>query len=217
MKYKLFIVFTIFLFYWFITIFFTIPENYLQIKSLKYEKMFSSLFYQKWSFFAPPPNYNERLYYKFISKDNKDTLTVEVLEQLNLKRKKKYLMNDNLSIVDYILSNSLSNITDIIREEYKIYDSKNCSSLNKKDCFDSFIKYFEKDLYSLNEINTLKNYGLQILRLQQDKGEKYNKFKILLTHIPINKFNNRFSTTKNNEVFIFSTKNYNSKNKLWEK
>jgi hypothetical protein len=214
-KLKITLIFFCLIFYWSSTIFFTIPENYLQIKGIRYERLFSSLFYQKWSFFAPPPKHNERLYYEFVS-NKKDTLTIEVLEKINNERKKTYLKNDELSIIDYVLSNTISNITDIIRDNYNNYKFKSCDEKSEDNCFASFMNSFGDEMHMLGELKTLNNYGNQILEKHNYLG-KYDKFKIISTNIPINKFSKRYENSISDEIFIFSTRYFNLKNNLWEK
>ena len=211
---KKIIIFFVFCFYWGVTIFFTIPENYLQIKSIEMEKIFSSFFYQKWSFFAPPPKFNDRLYYQFVNK--KDTLLMEVIEPIHNERRKQYLVNNDISIVDYILSNSLNNISDVIREKFGNYKFLNCKDKSEGGCFKLFLENFDKDFYSMNEINTLKNYGLSLVK--RKKLDKFEKMKIIYTSIKIPKFSKRnLKSNKEKEQFIFDTKYFDLKSKLWEK
>ena len=65
--------------YWGATFFFTMPDNYLKIKALAYDKVFQSIFYQQWSFFAPPPTYNDFLYFEFADTLSGEVQTFEVL------------------------------------------------------------------------------------------------------------------------------------------
>ncbi len=56
----------IFSIYWSLTLIFTSPSNFINISLLEYSYVFETFFFQKWAFFAPPPNSNDR----FLVHDN---------------------------------------------------------------------------------------------------------------------------------------------------
>lgn len=218
MKTKTFIFlgYFVFILYWITTIFFTIPENYLQIKTLKYEKVFSSILYQRWSFFAPPPQTNDRLYYEFVN-HNKDTISIEVLKPLNDRRKKEYIFNSNSSVADYILSSSINTITDNFREGFKNYKSKNCNDILDDECHKEFIIHYSPQIEKMDDIKTLKNYGF-LIGEKKINLNKYDKIKIILTSVNIPKFSERnLKVKKHIENKIFETSYYNYKTNKWEK
>lgn len=64
-KISLYLAVFVFTFYWFITLTFVSPKNYITIKLYEEEQFFNTFFFQKWSFFAPPPKHNDRLYFEF--------------------------------------------------------------------------------------------------------------------------------------------------------
>lgn len=210
MKFKIFtrVIYLLFLIYWVNTLFFTLPDNYLTIKMSRYEKLFSTFFYQKWSFFAPPPKTNERLYYEFINSNSKDTISIEVLKPLNERRKKEYLLNYDASVVDYILSNSFNGLTDYLREEFNYYKTDNCISLNEKDCHKKFTENIKVKIGKLNEMKTLRNYGLLVSK-KNINHNLYDKFRVILTSIDIKKINQNKKTLIDNETKIFETNFYN--------
>ncbi|CAM1341567.1 hypothetical protein [Tenacibaculum amylolyticum] len=212
--YKKLIVLSFFGLYWGTTVFFTMPENYLQIKANRLQKVFSTMFYQKWSFFAPPPKHNDRFYYEF--SNSKDTLLLEVIKPIHKLRKEQYLANNDISIVDYILSNSINNISDIIREKYGNYKFINCENTDEEECFGDFLEKFDEEFYQTNELKTLRNYGLSIFK-GQELGN-YDKMKMSYTVIDIPKFAQRYSDSiPENEKLIFETKYFDLKNNLWIK
>ncbi|MEN7546291.1 hypothetical protein AAG747_00135 [Rapidithrix thailandica] len=199
--------------YWGITVFFTIPENYLQIKAIRLGKVFSTMFYQRWSFFAPPPQHNDRLYYQFIT-HNHDTLLYEVLQPVQKLRKKQYLANNDISIIDYVLSNSLNNISDQIRENFGNYKYLHCEGMDEDACFSMFLEGFEKEMYEMNEINTLKNYGIRLNHSKSDRH--FYKFKVIYATVPVAKFADRNNPEKvPKEQFVFETKYYDLTHNLW--
>lgn len=216
MKIKILLVFFGFLSYWSATIFFTMPENYLQIKALPYGKVFHTIFYQQWSFFAPPPQHNERLYYEFVNTEKQDTLLLEVLEPMQKKMREKFLSNDEESFIDYILSGSITNVTDAMSEQFRSYKFSECKEATEDECYDAFIEKFDAHLYDLNALNTLKNYGLILNRSRTNK--QYNKFKIIGSQIMIKKFADREKEdVLLDEEFTLETKYYDINKKTWKK
>ncbi len=214
MKVKIFLVFFITSVYWSCTLFFTVPENYLQIKSMQYQQLFSTFFYQQWSFFAPPPQYNDRLYYEFVNTKN-DTIVVEVMEPIQNKRQENFLTNDDESIIDYLLLNSVSNVTDAIRENYNAYSYDSCRGTPEQECFEIFLKEFEKEMYSMSELKTLSNYG-KIIRKKNNLSPAFSKFKIIHTNIPVRKFSDRGKKDLvPEEQFMMQTKYYDLNTKTW--
>jgi hypothetical protein len=206
---------TAFSIYWFATFFFTFPENYLQIKAMSYEKLFSTFFYQKWSFFAPPPQTNDRLYYEFVNQ--KDTISIEVLKPLNDKRKKEYIFNADSSVIDYVLSGCINGITDNLREDYNIYKFENCKSESELECHAEFIKKNTLKIQNLTETKTLLNYGL-IVANKKINLEKYYKVKFILTSVAIPKFSSRLDKNQTlSESQMYQSSYYNYKLKKWEK
>jgi hypothetical protein len=214
-KLIIFFGYTVFLAYWGITIFFTLPENYLQIKAIRYEKLFSTFLYQRWSFFAPPPQTNDRLYYEFCNE--KDTVSFEVLKPLNDQRRREFLRNANASVIDYVLSGSISGITDGLREEYKLYKFKNCNSNSDTACQKAFMDSFEPKTRQMNHTKTLINYGL----VAADKKlnlKKFDKMRFTISTVNIPKFSKRNEENiKLEESQLFQSSYYNYNTKKWEK
>ena len=204
----------IFAFYWSMTMFFTLPDNYLLLSNLKYERLFSTFFYQKWSFFAPPPNYNDRLYYIF-EKDSTIVETFEVIEDVQKQRSAEYLFNDDISTIDYVLSNTISTLNDIVRESYNMYSVKNCDDENQ-ECFKRFLVDLEDEFYDTNELQTLTNYGLLIA--QKNGVEDFDRFSFQVMHEHLPKFIDRNnSEAKTDTLLAFASKYYNLKEGKWEK
>jgi hypothetical protein len=217
MKIKITLIYLIFSIYWITTIFFTFPENYLQIKALRYEKVFSIFLYQRWSFFAPPPQTNDRLYFEYIT-TKKDTVLLEVLKPLAEKRKKEFLFNSDRSVIDYVLANNIYTLSDYLRENYNAYKFENCSpEIKDEDCNVRFLKYYYPQFHNFSELKSLINYGVLIKSESKTKSE-IEKLKIIATTVEIPKFNERFNKTHNNykENMVFETKYYNLKYSKWE-
>ena len=217
MKIKITLVYLVFCIYWVMTIFFTFPENYLQIKATKYEQIFSLFLSQRWSFFAPPPQTNDRLYFEYIT-TKKDTVLLEVLEPLAKKRKKEFLFNSDRSTIDYVLANNIYALSDYLRENFNTYKFENCNNNTSEEvCNENFLLYYYPKFHNFTELKSLLNYGILIKSESKVKSE-IEKLKIISTTIEIPKFNERFNKSyEKKESMVFETKYYNLKSKKWEK
>lgn len=181
--------------------FFTMPNNYTQIKAYNYKRVFSTFFYQQWSFFAPPPTFNDKLYYEFVGSE--DTLIIEAITPLLKAKKNKFLANDNENIIEYILSNTITAVSDKFREDYKLYKYEYCDNMNDDECASSFSKQKNEKMKNA-EMLTLRNYG-NIVYSKIDK--QYSKFRILYTTTPIKKFASS-DEQETEETLLFSSDYY---------
>lgn len=103
----------VFVFYWLTTFLYVSPSNYVKISLLEEMQTFNTFFFQKWGFFAPPPKFNDRLYYTFESKkDSTISYTFEVMEPLQKRKSSKAPFNSSENILDYILSSSVHSLSD---------------------------------------------------------------------------------------------------------
>ncbi len=199
------IILLLFSLYWVITIFFNLPDNYVKANFLQYEPIFSLLFYQRWSFFAPPPTSDDRLYYFFKHKTDslKPIHTFEVIEDLGNIRRNKAPFNENETVIDYVLSNSLTSLNEMIRNEYELYKKANCVdgdlSCSKK-FYDSSWTNFSK----VNQVTTLFNYGKIIAKAQNIDLNNYEvKFALGQSFIP--KFQDRNIKKSRSQTTTFET------------
>ena len=98
--------FLIFLSYWGITVFFNFPDTSIVIgENYSKYKIFDKYLYQKWQFFAPPPQSNSRLYFTYIFKNKKNQIEkyeIELFEKYVQKPKKEYLINDLNANIEYL-------------------------------------------------------------------------------------------------------------------
>ncbi len=178
----------IFIIYWITTLFFTLPENYITISLREENQIFNIFFFQRWGFFAPPPNYNERLYYTFVNgKNHSQDLTFEVLQPLNYQNSKNKIFNYESDILDYILSNSITSITETISEANKVYNYKDGNSSLKDS---TYSKFLSDAIISNSQFKTLKNYA-KIVAIKNNVPTTNNKVMITLTNIPLPKFYQR--------------------------
>lgn len=193
-----------FLFYWILTIFFNLPPNPIKIRYAKEEKIFQSIFFQKWAFFAPPPQANDKLYYYFRSKI--DTTDVKVFEALDVIAKNKQIaapFNSDEEIQDYIISGSIAEITDFLFSRNKQLKLKlkngEDKGLPKKAINDAWL--LRNKIYG---IKTLLNYGKEI---GGNLGIDLNIYDVrfMITSVELLKFKDAGSKIKLQENKIFET------------
>jgi len=177
--------------------------------------MFSVFLYQRWSFFAPPPKTNERLYFEYVT-IKKDTVLLEVLKPLSKKRKEEFLLNSDRSVIDYVLANNIYTLSDYLRENYNNYKFEKCNkSIPDTLCNTMFLKEFYPKFHEYPELKSLLNYGLLIKNKNKSTIDS-EKIKLISTNVEVKKFNDRFKAKKEVENIVFQTKYYNIKNNKWE-
>jgi len=208
-RFKFILVFFAFTTYWSATILFILPENYITISLLPYKKAFDTVFFQKWGFFAPPPKYNDRLYYTYFDKSGNSS-TYEVLEPLAKKKSTSSPFNADIELIEYIISNSLNAINGNLHEVFK---------KNKATTFIETSTLSDKQLDSLNRLiitssysyQSIVNYG-KYIHEDLDLQHTSNYMIISFGRKNIPKFVNRFGEGKDLITFIsdtISTSNYN--------
>lgn len=191
--------------YWIVTFYFVAPENYLNVHSYKANQYFNLFLFQRWGFFAPPPTFNERLYYIFYNKDGKPLETFEVLKQINTLKKQKYPFNKEEEIIDYILSNSMNSIADYSRETRNLIRYEN-SKNGIKDSDTSESKILVSEIENKAEFKTLRNYG-KILAKFRNLNNGLNYFQVKITRIFLPQFEDRNTLAKEEVLFISTPQN----------
>ena len=214
---KTYLILSIFAIYWGITLFFVVlPEDSAPIL-LNYHSAirFNDYFYQNWGFFAPPPNYNQRLYYSFENINNPSVVkTVEIFEKLSADSKNKYPFNDNELLLDYVIHNTAEAISTKLRNDYQNYQYDLCDNEDKEDCYQNFMKSLDNNFFDNQAGNTLVNYG-KLIAEKLKLGDKY-KLKITYATMPINKFSKRYDKDNNRELsIVFQTHYYNLTTNKW--
>ncbi|MEM0542917.1 hypothetical protein WFZ85_09820 [Flavobacterium sp. j3] len=197
----------LFLFYGITTLIFATPDNFINISLIEYSEKFNTFFYQRWGFFAPPPQSNDRLYYVFEKKENKGEIIVyEVIEPLLKQKSSNAPFNGNEDLIDYLISNSIYLITDgirAVRESYE-YEAK---LKNKKINEFELTKKVNKVIESTKPFKTLLNYSKKVALNNKIEYDDYNVYlKITQTKVP--KFIDRYKKNfKENEQLIFDSSN----------
>lgn len=192
--------------YWVTTILFVAPDNFVSISLLKYKLHFETYFYQQWGFFAPPPKYNDRLYYYFINDANKESvLRYEVIQDLQALKSKRAPFNGTEDVLDYILSSSLHAINDglVAVKESLEFEYNNRSTEDLKDSIT--IEEGKKFIQNIKSFKTLHEYG-QMVASKNAIPKEFDKVVIEVSHIQMPSFSSRFDIVKDStkvELVIF--------------
>lgn len=194
----------IFLIYFAITLLYNSPNNYIKIKFEREIKIFDLFFNQRWGFFAPPPTFNNRLYYTFYDENQNEIATFEVLKPLAEQKRKARPFNERDEMIDYMINGSIigiSNQIPIIRDSKKI--SNPAFSTEKLNTLAINELTNNPDAFSGYAI--LKNYAKEVAKNSLKKN--YNDirfFKIHITSIPIKKFTDRYSKEPSREYTVIN-------------
>jgi hypothetical protein len=173
--------------------------------------MFQSFFTQRWEFFAPPPDFNERMYYVFINKkDSSDKKIYEAIEPISTEKASNAPFNNESNIMDYILSSSITNINDFIVDENKIkkyQDGDKLGLIHNPPVDTVFSKNLISKVQKLHSFKTLESYSFFIAKKNKLNTENFNCI-LIISKILIPKFPQRFSIekrNKQNELIIFKS------------
>jgi len=113
----------VFITYWAITLLYVSPDNFVKVKADNVLQVFSVLFEQKWSFFAPPPQGNHRLYYTFYDDNKQAVATFEAIKPLLNEKQRKKPWNTREEAIDYIVNGSIANVIEFVVTQREIYQS----------------------------------------------------------------------------------------------
>jgi hypothetical protein len=180
----------LFLGYWITTLLFSMPDNFFKITFNQADQLFQSAFFQRWDFFAPPPQYNDKLYYVVRDKETKEVIcTLESVDYILKQKQKKAPFNQEETVLDYVISTSINLLTNSYQEHmqvlaYSIPDSSEVYRSNK-----SIEMTLENDPYAFG---TLFNYGVVLLK---KNNIQYNnvEIKLVIAHKPLVKFKDRYT------------------------
>jgi hypothetical protein len=108
---------TLLFFYWAVTVLYCMPNNPIRIAFNNELVVFEKYCHQQWSFFAPPGKFNQRLFYEFSSRSDPQLyLKVEVLEPIFKLKQQKHPFNEQVEVLDYILSGSADQVGSQLRD-----------------------------------------------------------------------------------------------------
>lgn len=192
----------LFIFYWIFTFFFNLPENYAKAKFIDADNYFNLFLFQRWGFFAPPPTYNDRLYYSFKTKGNTKLKIIEVINNINKKKQAQAPFNEKVDVLDYLISNSILSMLGDLNEGYKLNEYLAASLHN--DSLKKLQYLFKPDVESKDNFRVLLSYGRNLARHRGLLGE-YDSVALVLTKIDIPKFYLRNIDTTMAETIIYKS------------
>lgn len=194
--------FFLFCCYWLVTIFFVVPSNPLNISADNGREIFNTHFFQRWSFFAPPPTYNQRVYIVFKNKSTKSKEVFEVIAPIVNAKHDKAPFNEYYQKLDYILASSLINIEGNIKLLHDVFASKSMQSLlkSKDTSIDERIIY---DIEKTSDFRTLVKYAGKIADENRINKNEVS-CQIIITKVFIPQFIDRKSH-KGKEEISFSS------------
>ena len=170
---------------------------------MEYEQWFSTFFYQNWSFFAPPPQSNDRIYYHYYTADGR-MMSYEAMEALQEERKRQFLFNDDLSTLDNILSNCVIGLNKFNAENYDIHKLEACNGISDAECYQCYLDASIEDLRDLPELQTLSNYG-KIIQQKNRIPSDYVHYSITITNKKTPKFADRHKAVSDEETLIYES------------
>lgn len=191
-----------FIAYWVITFFFVMPNNPLNLDSIKGKEVFQTNFFQRWAFFAPPPTFNERVYIVFKNEISLHTDVFEALEPILKAKSEKVPFNTHQQLLDYIFASTISNIEGNIRvfkEISNIEKSKDNSLKSDSVTLDKLVKNIE----TTSDFKTLKNYA-KIIAKNNNINTDLVSFQIQVVRIYIPQFVDRNLTEQKSEIMFSS-------------
>lgn len=189
--------------YWIVTFFFVLPSNYLNVQAYRESKFFDLFLFQRWGFFAPPPTFNDRLYYTYYdkNKNKKQIRSYEILENIYSQKQKQAPFNKKDEIMDYVISNTVNSLLDFSREANNLieYDSLLIPEHNNSNS--KRTKFIINEIEARHGFKTLANYG-RILAKENGIKDSGDLFQIKITRISIPQFEDRYKQGSENLFFV---------------
>lgn len=191
----------VFVCYWAMTFLFTMPDNYINLQFHQGQQYFQFWLYQRWGFFAPPPNFDERLYYEFKDKHTQQVSLHEVLQPINEQKQAKAPFNWREDLLDYLLSGSVISIGE------ELISFKNDLRYQHEQQGDT--NYDSSDLAATKQyiqsciaFNTLRNYTRFVAR-KNDIDLSRQEVRMIFTRVYLPRFSERFSNAPRKEEYMF--------------
>jgi hypothetical protein len=188
------------------TIFFVAPSNPLNISADNGREIFNTHFFQRWSFFAPPPTYNQRVYIVFKNKSTKNKDVFEIIAPIVTAKHDKAPFNEYYQKMDYILASSLINIEGNVKLLHDVFANKSMQSLFRgKDT--SVKERIVNDIERTSDFKTLVKYAQKTA--EENRINKNDvSCQIIITKVYIPQFVDR-KLQKGKEEISFSSHPFN--------
>lgn len=197
MKYLYYILLLIFCIYWTVTFALLLPKNPISIKGYKFNNAFQTIFFQNWSFFAPPPKYNQHVFVVVKNKKNQKDV-FEIVTPILRKKSELAPFNNKYQILDYVIASSVINIDGNIR---MYNDLVNYNNHNISDSIKTI--FVVNQIEKTNDFKSLKRYAEKIL-LNQNYDFDSIEFQIQLEREYLPQYADRFSNQRKSEITFSS-------------
>ncbi len=206
------LVIVVFVTYWLLTGFFTLPDNYIKLKFNKGSDIFHAVLFQRWEFFAPPPEYNDYMYYIYSSEEKQDTMIMEVVDYVCKSKSMAAPFNSKENIMEYILSNTVIGITDIMRNRRRIMEyeaERDGCEIDDEEILKATDEEIERSMY----YETLVSYA-NVVAEKNNIPDDYDDLEIMITRQDLPKFHQRLDKDIQMEELLVFRSNPINRNSL---
>lgn len=172
-------------------------------------KFFGLFFDQKWNFFAPPPQENDRLYFTYFDENKKPIAFFEILTPIVKAKKDTRPFNTRAEMIDYTIYGAIADISSnviALREKEKLkhnnYDLIKLDSIAKQKVIDNSEK--------VKGFLLLKNYSQIVAKkfLNEVQFQKAKYVGIKINTVKIKKFSDRYKKIPDTEYNLIEFKPY---------
>jgi len=213
MFYVKLLILTLFGFYWLSSLLANAPNCFVRIETLNYTHKFKKLFAQRWNFFAPPPKFNSRITYDYISVKGSDTISLgsfEVVEPIVNAKKKNKPFAAKEEILDYTINSAYIDFIDYRNKAFSLMKIKN-KEATEPEHWSQTLDFIHDNFFSNFSTSVLYNYGVRLAR-QKKLNQEETLMKVSLYRIPITKFIDRNKEDVKERVELFYASKYHTLN-----
>lgn len=190
--------------YWLSTLLYCSPTNYVRIQSHTYMSWFNIYFYQKWTFFTPPPKDNQRLYFLFVNRHQPQRIIkCEILKPIQDKKRENPIFNHTHEILDNVISGCAISLNNSMVETSRYLKQKypdSSRTFHLKESAHLICSNGNK----LPGYRTLMEYA-KVVAVKNNIKYQDHQLKIVMSSIPIRSFRNRFETKPPQEIVVLET------------
>lgn len=206
MQYLRLIIYTGFIGYWLATFLFTMPDNFVNLQYYQQSRVFQFWLFQRWGFFAPPPNFDERLYYEFRNKQTGQLQAFEVLGPICRQKQQKAPFNAHENIVDYLLSSNVSGVADaLIQVQQSLPPARQPGKGPADSTLENRVRQY---IQQGSHFQTLQQYAGVVADKNELPPDRY-EVRMLFSRIMLHKFADRYSRAPRKEETYFVSDYFN--------
>ena len=183
------------------TFIYNLPKNPIKIYSPIFSNFFDVFLQQRWDFFAPPPQANNKLYFSYFDNNFNKIGTFEVLSPIVDMKKQTLPLNTKAETLDYIINGQINEIL------FSIVDKSNelKYKLKENEESENFRLARLEVLKNLNDskpFKTLINFSKIVKYQNIEKQVDVKYLKIIIMEEKINKFVDRYENKREERLLI---------------